>query len=140
MGFLSDANRLNVMLSRAKHGMILFGDLQFFTTRAHKSAAGRALWSNVQSLLEAGGHVYPAGVPLVCSRHPHVRNDAASPEQFAVLAPHGGCTEVYYYYYCDTTSTSISMQDVNICVMVVYLQCYTLALLLCTVIAVLHSS
>jgi AAA domain len=105
MGFVNDANRLNVMVSRAKHGMILFGDLHFLTTGAHKSESGRRLWRCMHSLLQAGGHVYPAGVPLVCSRHPDVHSDAASAEQFAVLAPNGGCTQVVLllrYYYHDS--------------------------------------
>jgi AAA domain len=115
MGFLSDANRLNIILSRAKHDMILFGDLHFLTTGAHKSEAGRQLWSSVQSLLEAGGHVYTEGVPLVCSRHPHVHSDAATPEQFAALAPNGGCTEVPLLLYDTITAADWCYDSVFVC-------------------------
>jgi hypothetical protein len=103
MGFVNDANRLNVMVSRAKHGMVLFGDLEFLTTGAHKSDSGRRLWRSMQSLLLAGGHVYPAEVPPVCSRHPDVHSDAATDEHFAALAPNGGCTQVLPYCTFITT-------------------------------------
>jgi hypothetical protein len=116
MGFVNIANRLNVMVSRAKHGMVLFGDLHFLTAGAHKSESGRRLWRSMQSLLLAGGHVYPAGVPLGCSRHPDVHSDAATAEQFNALAPNGGCTQVALY--------SIT----------------TMTLLVCTIAALLHAS
>ncbi|KAG5175823.1 AAA domain-containing protein, partial [Tribonema minus] len=43
MGFLSDANRLNVALSRARRALIVIGDLDFLTQRA-KGDAAREPW------------------------------------------------------------------------------------------------
>jgi len=62
VGFLKEAQRLNVLLSRARHGMILVGSAA--TIRASKKA--RAAWSPLFSQLEARGRVVgglPAPVP-----------------------------------------------------------------------------
>jgi AAA domain len=93
MGFVNNANRLNVLISRAKHGMIIFGDLRFLTTAA-RSESGKKLWRRFETLLQAGGHVYTNGLPIVCERHPAVCSDVSSPSQFGELAPNGSCTQV----------------------------------------------
>jgi hypothetical protein len=90
---VSDANRLNVLVSRAKHGMILFGDLHFLSTTA-RSESGKRLWNRMKTLLLAGGHVYTSGLPIVCARHPAVCSDISAPSQFSQCAPNGGCTQV----------------------------------------------
>jgi AAA domain len=93
MGFVNDANRHNVLISRAKHGMIIFGDLHFLTTAA-RSESGKRLWRRFETLLQAGGHVYTNGLPTVCERHPAVCNDISTLSQFGEFAPNGGCTQV----------------------------------------------
>eukprot|EP00953_Heterococcus_sp_UTEX-ZZ885_P007600 4591-Heterococcus_DN1.PRE.3 len=73
MGFVNDVNRHNVLISRAKHGMIIFGDLQFLTTAARSESAACL---------------------IVCEPHPAVHSDVSSPSQFGDLAHNGGCTQL----------------------------------------------
>ncbi|CAN0216205.1 unnamed protein product, partial [Hapterophycus canaliculatus] len=91
MGLVADPNRLNFAMSRAsRHGIILFGDIDFFTSETVKSESGRSLWRKFATLLEAGGHIYRVGLPVVCEAHrTHV--DLLTPEAFDEYAPEGGC-------------------------------------------------
>ncbi|CAM9360644.1 unnamed protein product [Ectocarpus sp. 12 AP-2014] len=93
MGFVGDPNRLNVAISRARHGMIMFGDIGFFTSDSVRNKPGQRLWLEFLSLLEAGGHVYRDGLPVVCEAH-KTRADLATPEAFDEHCPDGGCQVV----------------------------------------------
>lgn len=87
VGFLSTPNRINVLLSRAKHGLFLVGSARTLTLR--RRTPGGVMWSRVVELLRAGGRVGPA-LPLQCQLHgtaTAVRDASA----FAVLAGDGGC-------------------------------------------------
>ncbi|CAN0163486.1 unnamed protein product, partial [Ectocarpus sp. 4 AP-2014] len=93
MGFVGDPNRLNVAISRARHGMIMFGDIDFFTSDSVRNKPGQRLWLEFLSLLEAGGHVYRDGLPVACETH-KTRADLATPEAFDEHCPDGGCQVV----------------------------------------------
>ncbi|KAJ5052617.1 hypothetical protein J3E74DRAFT_443226, partial [Bipolaris maydis] len=83
-GFLKTPNRINVLLSRAKHGMYIIGDAK---TSSHVS-----MWSSVIELLEKGGNI-GSKLELQCSRHPDNKIYVSSPDDFAIHAPEGGCAE-----------------------------------------------
>lgn len=70
--------------------MILFGDMDFFTSNSVRNKPGRRLWLKFLSLLEAGGHLYRDGLPAVCEIH-KTRVDLSSPEAFDQNVPDGGC-------------------------------------------------
>ncbi|KAG2452041.1 hypothetical protein HYH02_003079 [Chlamydomonas schloesseri] len=87
IGFLREPERINVLLSRARHGMILFGNSK--TLRNAKSPEGRRHWGGVLGTLEARGAILP-GLPACCARH-GTTSLLATPTDFALLAPDGGC-------------------------------------------------
>lgn len=74
----------------ARHGMILFGDIDFFTSDSVRNKSGQRLWLRFLSLLEAGGHVYRDGLPVVCETH-KTHADLSTPEGFDEHTPDGGC-------------------------------------------------
>lgn len=78
---------------RMRHGMIFFGDIDFFTSDAVRNKSGQRLWLRFLELLEAGGHVYRDGLPVVCEAH-KTRADLSTPEAFDEQAPDGGCRVV----------------------------------------------
>ena len=81
-GFLATSNRINVLLSRAKHGMYILGDSQTYY--------GVPMWREVIKLLqEAGNTGY--SIPLCCPKHPETQIDAVTAEDFHTRAPEGGC-------------------------------------------------
>lgn len=57
--------RLNVMLSRARNGLVIVGNATTFT----HSKKGGELWRKLIDLLRTGGHLYE-GLPVKCERHP----------------------------------------------------------------------
>ncbi|KAL4785910.1 hypothetical protein BJX76DRAFT_366539 [Aspergillus varians] len=83
-GFLKTSNRINVLLSRAKHGMYIIGNAD--------TASCVPMWSSVIRMLEDGGNIGPK-LQLECSRHPQSRIYVSTPEGFLEQAPEGGCAE-----------------------------------------------
>ena len=80
-GFLNTSNRINVLLSRARHGMYLIGNSSTFSTVP--------MWSNVRRLL---GDNCGTKLQLQCPRHTSTEILVEKPEDFLILAPDGGCT------------------------------------------------
>lgn len=90
IGFVKQPERVNVMLSRARDGMIVLGNEATF--RNARSKEGRALWSKVlEQLRQAGGSF--DGVPIVCARHKY-KQVVKSADEFDQKAPHGGCVQL----------------------------------------------
>ena len=87
IGFLSQPERLNVLLSRARNAMIMIGSADTFL----KSRSGKELWKKLTNLLTHGSHIYD-GFPVKCERHPDRANILRSPEEFE-KCPDGGCSE-----------------------------------------------
>ena len=81
-GFLRTTNRINVLLSRAKHGMYILGDSQ---TYSHVS-----MWAKVIGLLQDDGNM-GFSLPLCCPQHPDTPIEVTTPEDFLMRAPEGGC-------------------------------------------------
>lgn len=82
VGFLRTENRINVLLSRAQHGMYLIGNTD---TYIHVP-----MWSDVHAQLAQAGAVGDA-LPLCCPRHPHTPILCSEPEDFVRKSPEGGC-------------------------------------------------
>ncbi|KAI9888232.1 MAG: hypothetical protein M1814_000943 [Vezdaea aestivalis] len=87
IGFLSAPERLNVLLSRARDGMILIGNSDTFLS----SRKGKDLWGKFFGLLKDSSHLYD-GFPVYCERHPSRKLLLSKPEEFEACSD-GGCDE-----------------------------------------------
>ncbi|KAL6233126.1 hypothetical protein BDW75DRAFT_252193 [Aspergillus navahoensis] len=72
-GFLRTSNRINVLLSRAKHGI------------------GIEMWGKVLDMLEQEGNIGDT-LELNCPRHPETPIAVSQPEHFIQYSPEGGCS------------------------------------------------
>lgn len=87
IGFLASEQRINVMLSRARQGMYVVGNLDGLTRC--KSSKGRKLWTGIKEQLEKSDQLLNY-FPATCSRHKCVHIIRCS-DDFDKLAPEGGC-------------------------------------------------
>lgn len=88
IGFMSAPERLNVLISRARDGLILLGNSRTFLA----ARKGNELWDQFFLLLRNGCHVYD-GLPVQCVRHPANLRVLTGPDQFEQFCPDGGCFE-----------------------------------------------
>ncbi|GAW16095.1 hypothetical protein ANO14919_055180 [Xylariales sp. No.14919] len=88
IGFMSSPERLNVLLSRARNGLILIGNAETFMN----SRKGGQLWTRFIDMLKAQDHIYD-GLPVKCEQHPTRLAVLRSPEDFDNECPDGGCKE-----------------------------------------------
>ncbi|KAF6248733.1 AAA domain-containing protein [Scenedesmus sp. NREL 46B-D3] len=94
IGFLRLRNRINVLLSRAKHGMYLLGNADTLRAAAAPPPEGSRrpaapMWGQVLDMLEENGCVGKE-LGLVCQKHGnHTR--VCQPDDFELLAGDGGC-------------------------------------------------
>lgn len=87
-GFLKIDNRINVMVSRAKHAMIMLGSAR--TILAGSGTNQAKMFKSVLQTLAARRRV--AGyIPFVCERHKEYLVHVAEPSDFTRLLPDGGC-------------------------------------------------
>jgi hypothetical protein len=84
-GFLKTDNRVNVMLSRAKHGMIILG-----SANTIQRSSPRCMFAKCVAMCRNANLLLPH-IPLKCERHPEHPISVRSPDEFAQLAPEGGC-------------------------------------------------
>ncbi len=82
VGFLKTPNRINVLLSRAKHGMFLIGNADTYSDVP--------MWADVQRQLRASDAVGKA-FRLRCPRHEDLVIECAEAEDFVRYSPEGGC-------------------------------------------------
>lgn len=82
---MSSPERLNVLLSRARNGLIIVGNSETFL----KSRGGKEIWSKFFDKIKQLGYIYE-GLPVQCERHNDIKNVLRLPEDFR---PEGGCTE-----------------------------------------------
>lgn len=82
VGFLKTTNRINVLLSRAQHGMYLIGNTDTYSKIP--------MWAQVRDLLQGADSLGEA-LGLCCPRHKETDIQVAQPEDFARLSPEGGC-------------------------------------------------
>ncbi|KAL2163207.1 hypothetical protein VTH06DRAFT_5263 [Thermothelomyces fergusii] len=83
VGFLRTENRINVLLSRAQHGMYLIGNA--------KTYENVPMWADVLRQLRARNAV-GRSIALRCRRHPNTPLFCSEPKDFAIKSPEGGCT------------------------------------------------
>ncbi|RTE73083.1 hypothetical protein BHE90_012479 [Fusarium euwallaceae] len=83
VGFLRTENRINVLLSRAQHGMYLIGNAETYLNVP--------MWADVHSRLARMGGVGTA-LTLCCPRHPHMPIYCSEPADFEHKSPEGGCS------------------------------------------------
>ncbi|KAF5389873.1 hypothetical protein D9757_003572 [Collybiopsis confluens] len=88
IGFMSQPERLNVLLSRARNGLIMIGNSDTFS----KARKGGDLWTNFFRLLKQGNHIYE-GLPIKCERHPTRTSLLRQAVDFDNETPDGGCSE-----------------------------------------------
>lgn len=100
-GFLRTPNRINVLLSRAQHGMYLIGNAD--------TASTAQMWEDVISIFKHERNIGPA-LPLQCFRHPNTTIEVSKPEDFAKVAPNGGCLEK-----CGKTLKCGHIDDFSVC-------------------------
>lgn len=82
VGFLRTTNRINVLLSRAQHGMYLIGNTDTYSNIP--------MWAHVLGLLEAS-HSVGKEIGLCCSRHMDTVMRVSEPLDFEKFSPEGGC-------------------------------------------------
>jgi len=81
-GFLKTSNRINVLLSRARHGMYVIGNVH--------TARCIPMWDQVITILENGGNLGQT-LALCCPRHKETPIEVSEPDDFSTLSPEGGC-------------------------------------------------
>lgn len=82
-GFLSTSNRINVLMSRAKHGCYIIGNAK---TYSHVP-----MWNQIIQMLQANGN-FGTELELQCPRHPDTPIGVSQPDHFMQFAPDAGCT------------------------------------------------
>ncbi|KAF2742814.1 P-loop containing nucleoside triphosphate hydrolase protein [Sporormia fimetaria CBS 119925] len=88
IGFMSSPQRVNVLLSRARNGLIMIGNADTFMN----SRKGKDVWVPLMEQLKRAGYVYD-GFPVKCERHPDKTALLTEKEQFDEVCPDGGCSE-----------------------------------------------
>jgi hypothetical protein len=88
IGFMAQPERLNVLITRARNGLVLIGNMATFVN----SKKGAPAWQPFFKILEEKGHLYE-GLPVVCQNHPQNKAILKEPADFGRWCPDGGCTE-----------------------------------------------
>lgn len=88
IGFMSSPQRLNVLLSRARNGLILIGNANTFM----ESRRGKPVWSQFFEHLQSNHHLYD-GLPVKCVKHPEKSRVLQTKNDFDLHCPDGGCEE-----------------------------------------------
>ncbi|KAK2748145.1 hypothetical protein FQN57_001269 [Myotisia sp. PD_48] len=87
-GFLRTPNRINVLLSRARHGMYIIGNS---VTSSHIP-----MWSQVIGILQENNN-FGTSLELECSRHRDTPIFVKHPDDFVKYSPEGGCNLRLYH-------------------------------------------
>lgn len=87
LGFLCEPERVNVLFSRARFGMIVVANVSTFRIRADGREKGSAMWREMLGLIDPWVH---DGLPIRCERHGTARV-VRSRESFEQQCPDGGC-------------------------------------------------
>ncbi|PIL26781.1 hypothetical protein GSI_11117 [Ganoderma sinense ZZ0214-1] len=82
IGFLKSPNRINVALSRAKHGLFVLGNAS--------NLRRNPTWSTILDEMESRDQIGPA-FPIICPRHPDQVQLISKPGELPLYAPGGGC-------------------------------------------------
>ncbi|KAG6170686.1 hypothetical protein E4U11_001972 [Claviceps purpurea] len=95
IGFMKAPERLNVLLSRARNCLIMYGNMDTFMA----SARGSNCWVPFFDLLKKNGFLRD-GLEVTCEQHPERRASLTSPEEFDLKCPDGGCSEHNFKVKC----------------------------------------
>ncbi|KAI8074522.1 hypothetical protein BC940DRAFT_288446 [Gongronella butleri] len=84
IGFVRSSNRINVLLSRAKHGMFILGNAKLMDKKQN------GIWPKIMAELRQHKRI---GLkwPVVCQTHPNKMQYIGDPAEFKKFAPDGGC-------------------------------------------------
>lgn len=82
VGFLKTTNRINVLLSRAQHGLYLIGNASTYSNQT--------MWARVQGMLQQADSMHK-GLGLCCPRHITTDIQISEPDDFIRFSPEGGC-------------------------------------------------
>ncbi|UKZ95690.1 uncharacterized protein TrAFT101_010512 [Trichoderma asperellum] len=89
IGFLVARERLVVLLSRARNGIILFGNMNTFLA----SKKGNEIWKVYFDAMKEKGFLFD-GLPVHCEKHPDRSTLLQKPEDFDQHCPDGGCAQL----------------------------------------------
>ncbi|ORY07796.1 NFX1-type zinc finger-containing protein 1 [Clohesyomyces aquaticus] len=112
VGFLRTTNRINVLLSRAQHGMYLIGNSDTYSNVD--------MWQKVINMLRAADSIGNR-LRLCCPRHPDTEIEVNEPGDFSKLSPEGGCRLACLWrlpdcgHMCQARCHSESMHNVFLC-------------------------
>ncbi|KAI9752215.1 MAG: hypothetical protein M4579_005718 [Chaenotheca gracillima] len=81
IGFLKTNNRINVLLSRAQHGLYLIGNISTYSTQP--------MWRQIFAMLQ-GTESVGRTFGLCCPRHTETEIQVSQPDDFARFSPEGG--------------------------------------------------
>ncbi|RYP86635.1 hypothetical protein DL769_000703 [Monosporascus sp. CRB-8-3] len=93
IGFMAAAERLNVLITRARNCLIMIGNMDTFM-----SSKGKATWVKFFEMLKERDHLYD-GIPVRCERHPEKTGLLKTPLDFDNICPDGGCAEPWQHKY-----------------------------------------
>ncbi|XP_059483772.1 NFX1-type zinc finger-containing protein 1-like [Neocloeon triangulifer] len=85
IGFLANENRVCVALSRAKHGIVIVGDMDTLSSKAQ-------VWKSIKDSLQEQ-RALDTSLTLRCEAHPQCIFRVQNAADFQRLAPFGGCNE-----------------------------------------------
>ncbi|KAL7798766.1 P-loop containing nucleoside triphosphate hydrolase protein [Trichoderma afarasin] len=88
IGFLVACERLVVLMSRARKGIILYGNMNTFLA----SKKGGELWGKYFDAMKEKGFLFD-GLPVHCEQHPDRVSVLQKPQEFDQHCPDGGCAE-----------------------------------------------
>ncbi|KAF8748917.1 P-loop containing nucleoside triphosphate hydrolase protein [Rhizoctonia solani] len=92
IGFLRSKNRTNVGLSRAKHGMYIFGN-------APELARASDMWATILQELHQSGSIGD-GLPITCHRHPDYVEWVKQPGRLPIVDACGHALNLYPAAMC----------------------------------------
>ncbi|RYO95128.1 hypothetical protein DL766_006341 [Monosporascus sp. MC13-8B] len=93
IGFMAAAERLNVLITRARNCLIMIGNMNTFM-----SSKGKTTWVKFFEMLKERHHLYD-GIPVRCERHPEKTGLLKAPLDFDNICPDGGCAEPWQHKY-----------------------------------------
>ncbi|KAK4579813.1 hypothetical protein LTR86_000014 [Recurvomyces mirabilis] len=111
-GFLKTPNRINVLLSRAQHGMYVLGNKE--TQRSSSP-----MWQKVTDKFQEAGAIGNS-LDLDCPRHPDMMISVSEPDDFASAAPEAGCSKscslpMVCGHQCPKKCHSDTLHKVTVC-------------------------
>ncbi|KAK0440271.1 hypothetical protein EV421DRAFT_1712588 [Armillaria borealis] len=106
IGFLKSANRINVALSRAQHGLYILGNAS--------NLRQNSTWKTVIDEMEQRDQI-GFGFPVICPRHPDQRNIITAPGQLKLtkLSIGGCCLPCDYRMDCGHNCPSMCHLDLD---------------------------